>query len=151
MQEIGYISYCKSCGYRAYTKGLPVNMYKCALCNAKLDVGGPLWVGNIKNTECVNYIHKHLNDVTTDKVDFKLIDIISKELPTPLVYSIPQLTRILKVGSINQHLLFDRLSNEYSVSNVHYDPNMLRTTAPYNVIIKTILSLYKERIKTQTT
>jgi tRNA (guanine26-N2/guanine27-N2)-dimethyltransferase len=43
-EQLGYIIHCKSCGNR---KAVMKQEEICQICNSKLDVGGPLWVGHL--------------------------------------------------------------------------------------------------------
>src|SRR3990172_5843703 len=48
--NIGYILHCKLCGHRSIEKN---QSFSCELCNSKIDIAGPLWIGKLFDKEFV--------------------------------------------------------------------------------------------------
>ena len=147
IKNIGYMFFCNSCGNRGSKSGFTPIIDKCSVCNSKPIVGGPLWVGKLKNTNTINYITKKMDLLDMKEEDKRIINTISNENDVNNCYSISHMTHRLKLGSVKQSYVIDELKKiGYSVSVTHYNPNMIRTDAAYSDIVHVIKKLYNERI-----
>ncbi len=147
IKNIGYMFFCNSCGNRGSKSGFAPTIDKCSVCNSKLTVGGPLWIGKLKNTNTINYIIKEMDSLDIKNEDKKIINNILNENDANTCYSISHMTHRLKLGSVKQSYVVGELKNMgYDVSVTHYNPNMIRTNAAYSDIVNVIKKLYDERI-----
>src|SRR3972149_5255008 len=59
--NIGYILHCKLCGHRSVEK---TPSFSCELCNSKIDIAGPLWIGKLFDKEFVKTMLEEIPNYT---------------------------------------------------------------------------------------
>jgi len=70
-EQLGYIIHCKSCGRR---KASMKNPDICKICDCKLDVAGPLWVGQLFEKEFVMKMNEMVPKLAVDKRCEKILE-----------------------------------------------------------------------------
>ena len=68
--NLGYILHCKNCGNRRMTLE---KEQECELCELKTHVAGPLWIGNIFDSEFIQKMIDETSELKVDKVCEKIL------------------------------------------------------------------------------
>jgi tRNA (guanine26-N2/guanine27-N2)-dimethyltransferase len=146
LQSLGYIAHCKKCLNRLVINGLaPVIPEKCPLCGGNFSVGGPLWCGDMYNS---NFVSSMIDVVTklplkTEEKALKLLNICLNEANAPIgYYEIHKVCKNLKTSAPPLIDVMDRLRNEdYFVSRTHFSPTSIKTDADIITLKQIIMSL----------
>ncbi len=128
MKSIGYIIYCKECGYRRY---VPDNCQKCCPnCSAKTDYAGPLWTGKIFDADfCAKVFEK--SKEPEDKRLGKILGLIRDEsmIDAPW-YEIGFLSSVFHVNPPKIDEFIEKLQRGgFRASRTHFSPTGVRTDA----------------------
>lgn len=76
IKNIGYVEYCKSCGFRKFGKDTCIT--KCENCGAKTEYAGPLWTGKIFDADFCGKVANKSRGLK-DAALIKLLETISEE------------------------------------------------------------------------
>ena len=82
-EQLGYIIHCKSCGNR---KAVMKQEEICQICNSKLDIGGPLWVGQLFEKNFVMNMIEIAPKFVVDKRCEKILEKCALESEMPATY-----------------------------------------------------------------
>jgi len=146
LRSLGYIVHCKNCLYRVVIKGLaPTIPEQCPVCDCNLNVGGPLWCGEMYSTDFVsNMINtvQHLKLNTLNKA-LKLLSTCLNEADAPeSFYEIHKVCKNLKTSAPPLIEVMDLLKEGgYFVSRTHFSPTSIKTDANIVELKKIIMSL----------
>jgi tRNA (guanine26-N2/guanine27-N2)-dimethyltransferase len=80
---VGFIAHCRSCGNRFATAK---HISNCDLCDSKMELGGPLWIGPIFEKEFVELMCMHLPNFSVDKKCAKILAKCITEASMPTCY-----------------------------------------------------------------
>jgi tRNA (guanine26-N2/guanine27-N2)-dimethyltransferase len=136
LKQLGYIKYCQKCLNRETS---PYNFTATCKCGEKMDLGGPLWLGELSDPI---FLSKILNDF--ENLDYlrgskaeKIIQLIKAEHGYPVgYYNIDKICKQLGIKSISTDRVLNALSSQgYLVTKVHYGPRGLKTNAEINEIV----------------
>ena len=146
LRSLGYIAHCKNCLNRNVIKGLaPVIPDICPVCGADLTVGGPLWCGNMYDSNFVSKMIEYFieNSPNTEKVALKLLKTCYNESDAPIGYfEIHKICKNLITSAPPLKDVAEMLENEgYFVSRTHFSPTSIKTDADIVELKKIILSL----------
>ena len=105
---------------------------------------GPLWLGELKNQEIVEEMHKLLEkeEIAEKKKVLKFLGIIKEELDVPFFYDTHALARRnnLEVRKIAK--IIEILEKEgYKATRTHFSPTALKTNAPFEEVLEALESL----------
>jgi len=128
--QVGHVIYCPCCLYRALERELPREA-RCPLCGGKVEVGGPLWVGDLWDrsfASAVLEVYGERNYMSAE--GFKVAKLISLEVGKPPLYT--TVASLAKLASLNEEpspsKLVEKLTSlERAASLTHFDPKGLRT------------------------
>ncbi len=138
IKKCGFASYCNKCHNVLYKKGILGIENKCDYCGNSMLVYGPLWLGSLKNEDILERMLKQ--DLHND--ERKLLSIIHNEIDFPFFFSVPKLTKYLKLGAVSVTNVANALAAEgYKVSKTHVDSSGIKTDAKIGDIIKVIEGL----------
>jgi tRNA (guanine26-N2/guanine27-N2)-dimethyltransferase len=148
LQNLGYVAHCKSCLYRIVIKGLaPSIPESCPICGGNLNIGGPLWCGEMYNTDFVSSMISILNDLSlnTEKKALKLLSTCLEEAIAPQTYyELHKVCKNLKTSAPPIIDVMDRLKEAgFFVSRTHFSPTSIKTDADI-VEIKEIITYLKQ-------
>jgi tRNA (guanine26-N2/guanine27-N2)-dimethyltransferase len=146
LRSLGYIAHCKNCLNRNIIKGLaPVIPDVCPVCGSELTVGGPLWCGNMYDSNFVSKMIENFmeNSLNTEKVALKLLKTCYNESNAPIsFFEIHKICKNLITSAPPLKDVVERLENEgYFVSRTHFSPTSIKTDADIVELKKIILSL----------
>lgn len=141
LKNLGFIGHCDKCLYRTVFPGIvPQIPSKCPHCGAILRAGGPLWLGNLLDTE---YVREMLNllpilNVENNKKALQLLERCYEESYGPVTfYDLHKVCKVLKISSPPLHDVLEKLQNRgYFASRTHIKPTGIRTNAPLDELKK---------------
>ena len=145
MKKMGFCAYCSKCNGFSFAQGIaPFISRECIYCGADVQLGGPMWLGNLKDEEIIK---KMLNLSKKSKVSEEAkiqLDKISNELDMPMFYSIPRATRTLGIGSLPHKLILKNLESAgFKVSLTQFERDCIKTDAKSSDLLKAIKSAAK--------
>ncbi len=146
LKSLGYIAHCKNCLNRIVIRGLtPIIPENCPICSGNLNVGGPLWCGEMYSadfvSEMINTV-QHLSLNTKEKA-LKLLNTCLNEAEAPeSFYEIHKVCKNLKTSAPPIIDVMDLLKEgRYFVSRTHFSPTSIKTDANIVELKKIIMSL----------
>ena len=146
LKVLGYIAHCKKCLNRLVIKGLaPVIPENCPVCGGDLNIGGPLWCGEMYNTDFISLMIETFTKLTLNSEEkaLKLLKICIDEANAPESYfEIHKVCKNLKTSAPPILELMNLLRKEgYFVSRTHFSPTSLKTDADIVKLKQIIMSL----------
>jgi len=135
-ENLGYILHCKNCGHRKIS--LQQQEQKCELCESKISVAGPLWIGKIFDKEFVQNMLLEIPNLEIDKVCEKTLHKCLAESEMPgTYYTIDEIAAKMKSSPPKLENAISYLQkNNFSASVTAFSPTGFRTDARINEIIK---------------
>lgn len=146
LKSLGYIAHCKNCLNRIVIMGLaPIIPENCPICGGNLNVGGPLWCGEMYSADFVSKMIntvQHLSLNTKEKA-LKLLNTCLSEAEAPeSFYEIHKVCKNLKTSAPPIIDVMDLLKEgRYFVSRTHFSPTSIKTDANIVELKKIIMSL----------
>jgi len=156
MKRLGFIAHCFSCGNRfAFSCSELLQMSiekKCDVCDAKIHIAGPLYLGAIKEKMFCEQVHEELGrrEMGKPKEAMKIVKTCIDELDIPYYYEHHAICKALKVNPSSSSSLIDALhSNGFYASRTHFSDTAFKTDAGMEEI-KDILKAPKQATSTST-
>ena len=148
LKNIGYISHCKHCLHRQTSKGLATVIEDtCPVCGEKLIHAGPLWLGELQDSEFIKLMINETENkkINTKKEALKLLNLCLEESDGPATfYDAHAICKSLKISAPKLDLIFDKLKNEgYLTTKTHYNPLGIKCDAKINEIKNILNNLSK--------
>ncbi len=145
VKNVGFVDYCNSCHDFKTTRGLaPEESRRCEYCSADMERAGPMWLGKLRDKRITGDIANDKSKMLDD-YGLKLITQIDSELETQFFYSIPMLTKYLKISSVSTNELIVELGKKFAVSQTSFDKFGLKTDARISDILKAVKKVAKDR------
>ncbi len=140
----GYILHCFSCLHREVTHQTFRDLI-CPECGAKMDYTGPLWTGNIIDSNFVEQLIKENQSVAfrgNAKIT-KLLTLAKGEANAPITYYvIDRLSGKLNLPApSNQTFLTTLQNNGFKAVPTHFNPRGIKTDAPALAMHKVLREL----------
>lgn len=124
---LGYIYQCGRCGYIGYNRGQFPSLISCPLCGGKLSVGGKLWLGSIYDKHAIKSISGNVDEGSEA---MKLINSIGNELDVPAFFSVPKLTKLMKIGAVSPAKVIECLRQKgFAATSTHMQKDSIKTNA----------------------
>lgn len=148
LKSMGYVAHCKSCLYRIVIKGLaPAIPETCPVCGSNLDIGGPLWCGEMYDMDFVTMMIDTVKSLSlnTENKALKLLNTCLDESNAPQThYEIHKVCKNLKTSAPPIIDVMNKLTEgDFFVSRTHYSPTSLKTDADI-VELKRIIKILKK-------
>jgi tRNA (guanine26-N2/guanine27-N2)-dimethyltransferase len=148
IKKLGYVHYCNRCLYRTVeSKDIP-NIKTCKLCKNLLETSGKVWLGNLYDKDSIELM---LNEMKKEKQknyhngSIEFVESISKELDMPLYYSIPKLTKKMRIGAVSMSKVIALLQKKgFEASRTHMSINSIKTTADLKTIKSSVSTASKD-------
>jgi len=134
-EQLGYIVHCKSCGSRKTTMK---QEEVCDICNSKLDVAGPLWVGQLFEKEFVMKMNEMIPKLVVDKRCQKILEkcILESEMPATY-YTLDEIASKMQKPPLKMKNMIKKLQDAgFVASPTSLNPNGFRTDCNIDEIIK---------------
>jgi len=134
-EQLGYILHCKSCGRR---KSVMKQKEVCEICHSKLDVAGPLWVGQLFEKEFVIKMNEMVPKLVVDKRCEKILEkcVLESEMP-PTYYTLDEIASKMQKPPLKMKNMIKKLQDAgFVASPTSLNPNGFRTDCSIDEIIK---------------
>jgi tRNA (guanine26-N2/guanine27-N2)-dimethyltransferase len=147
MKSLGYVSYCKKCGWRGSDR-FPVPCANCAESCSEGETGsgkqetlfaGPLWLGELHEQGFLGAM-RVLNEKRgySDREEIaKMLALMEGECGMPpYYYDVHQMCRTLGTGGVpRMERAIERIAGAgHAVRRTHFSPVALKTDAPYEIV-----------------
>lgn len=145
LNKIGYLNHCSNCLHRRFTALEERTVNSCPNCNGRLEWAGPLWIGEIFDTEFCNqlvveYETSHLSG--KKELDKLLKTIVSESPGSTTYYVIDELASILRIPPPSKKAVIEKLREMgYDASPTHFNGKGFRTNAPLKDILSGLSSI----------
>ncbi len=149
LENLGYIAYCPKCLNRQVFNGIaPKISLKCPDCGEVWNIAGPLWCGEIQNSDFLSRMRYIVPDLKINRTNevLKLLEKCHAEADAPpTFYDVHAICRKLKISAPSMEGVMTLIKEGgYMVTRTHFNPNGLKTDAPLSFIEKVIVSLYNQ-------
>jgi tRNA (guanine26-N2/guanine27-N2)-dimethyltransferase len=139
ISSMGYAGYCKNCRAAYCEASNAPKTYLCTSCGGRLQLAGKLWAGSMRDNGTAGEVVKALEDARAERKTIKLAETIRDELDIPFYYSLPVLTRRLRIGSISMSKVIDNIEKSGSAaSKTQFDKDGIKTDASIDEVIEAI-------------
>ncbi len=120
--KIGYILHCKKCGHRSLSK---IQNENCDVCNSKLEIAGPLWLGKLFDKKFVESMQEESKNHSVDKKCESILEkcILESEMPGTY-FTLDEIASKMKVAPLGLKEALNKLHHEGFLSS----PTSLSTT-----------------------
>jgi len=130
LSEMGYIKYCPICLHRETSMD---NSEQACDCGETMQVGGPLWLGELSDPEYTSGMMADLENLLylKDSKAEAILNLVHGEYGYPVgFYVIDSICKMVGVKSIGTDIAVDTIASAgFDVTRVHYDPRGLKTSA----------------------
>ena len=130
-KKMGYILHCNFCGNRVVSE--PQNTI-CGLCNSRLLVAGPLWIGPLFNREFVTSMLEQIPNCSVDKKCEKILQrcILEAEM-SGTYFTLDEIASKMKCAPLSLKKAINKLQNSgFVASPTSLNFKGLRTNANIN-------------------
>ncbi|MCL5427989.1 MAG: tRNA (guanine(10)-N(2))-dimethyltransferase [Candidatus Marsarchaeota archaeon] len=142
VRQCGFASFCGKCRSFSYAKGTALLLgAECGDCGAGTEAFGPMYLGALYEKRVVE---RMVGDDGMQKSGRagSLLARIHGELDAPFFYSIPRITRTLRMSSVPMDNLIERLRDKgFSVSRTQFDKDGIKTDAGAKTVADAIRGL----------
>ena len=134
LREIGFLSHCDYCDFRAISSEKIEN---CPFCGKKLNYAGPLWIGPITNKNFCSKVKKDLEKRQYEEAK-EIISLLEKESEIKIpFYETHVLAKKALKDSPKLEKLITKLRNQgYEAEKTHFSSTGFKTNAPIDFIKK---------------
>ncbi len=130
--SIGYIAHCRNCGNRHAT---PQSISNCTLCEHKVELAGPLWIGSLFEKDFVIQMLNDIPDHVDKKCEKSIRKVISESEMPACYYTLDEIAQMLKSAPIPLEQIISRLQqNGFSASPTSFNPTGFRTNCKIDKI-----------------
>lgn len=130
LNQIGFLKYCRSCLNRFPSME---NAPEVCECGAEMNIGGPLWLGELSDQEYVDDMLAEFEelDYLQDSKAEKIMRLVRGEHGFPVsFYDIDKVCKQVKVKSTSTEEVFDAVKGYgFRITHTHYGPRTIKTDA----------------------
>ena len=139
-ENLGYILHCKNCGHRKMTLE---QRQECELCESKISIAGPLWIGDIFNKEFIQDMLLETPNLTVDKTCEKILNkCLDESQMHGTYYTLDEIAAKMKSSPPKLEKVISSLGENNFLSSVTaFNPTGFRTNANINEIIEVFQSI----------
>ena len=134
-EKIGYIMFCSNCKDR---HAKIVQETECRKCGQRMQIAGPLWIGELFQKEFVSKMKSVLDSVTVNKRCEKIIERaeLESDLP-PTYFTLDEIASKMKCAPLKLNDAVERLtSHGFKASMTSLNPSGFRTDCQIDKIIE---------------
>ncbi len=142
LDDIGYISHCEKCNWRAASK---TPEQECGICGGRLTYGGPLWIGRVFDREFVREMKATAAQMNFRKY-FKMLETADMEADgPPTYYLISMICDRLQINTPPIERVIDTLKEKgFYASRTTINSRAIRTDASSETVNDTLANLSKK-------
>ena len=145
LKQLGYLSFCKSCGHRSASE-FPQQCPGCgkkAGQKPKTEFAGPLWLGELHDRDFVcRMISLNEKRDYADKAQIaKLLGLLEGEIGLPpFYYSIHALCKLSGKKSVRktESILADLMAKGFVARRTHFSDVSIKTDAPFEKVLEVL-------------
>ncbi|MEM4484287.1 MAG: tRNA (guanine(10)-N(2))-dimethyltransferase [Sulfolobales archaeon] len=142
LEKLGYYRYCSKCFYRDIIRLEDLGRtrdFQCPYCGGKLNLIGPLWLGEIWSREIIELMLRELEETPWIGGRFRrLLEIIESEadIETPYHYTTGSIASTLKKSQPPLSSVLECLARRgFKASRTHFSSIGFRTDAEFKDVI----------------
>jgi tRNA (guanine26-N2/guanine27-N2)-dimethyltransferase len=148
----GYMLWCPKCDWR---KSINLDFREsqisnpCPMCGAKIDYGGPLWVGPLHNKEFVEKTTTVLNESTLTQIPSKkkllkvLSTIVDEDVYPPGYFNIHKICDNIGVSVRKTSLIIQKIHDlGYIAGLTHIEPRAIKSNIPIDKLKEILVVLH---------
>ncbi|MDY6761437.1 MAG: tRNA (guanine(10)-N(2))-dimethyltransferase [Candidatus Nanohaloarchaea archaeon] len=130
LDQIGTLSFCRSCRWRAYTTA-----GDCPECGHGTEQAGPLWTGQLADAEFAGTVADRLQEAGYDEAESMARTVAAEAGIDVPFYDTHELASALGVEAPPHDLVLAELRGQgYSAVETHFADNGIRTDAPFQAV-----------------
>ena len=135
VKSSGIGTFCRHCyEFRFGNGAAPMISSICQDCGSKLESFGPLWLGKLYDKSVTSKMLK--------RKDIQILKTIDGEIDVPMFYSVPKITRLLKVGSVSHYKVLEELSKAGArATSTQFCDEGIKTDASPAEVLKAVKKL----------
>lgn len=141
LNQIGFIKYCPSCLNRYPSME---NAPEICVCGEEMNIGGPLWLGELSDKEYLDAMIAELDDLDylQESRAATFMNLVKGEQGYPVgFFDIDKVCKKVKIKSASTDEVFSAIKAKgYRVIHTHYGPRTIKTDAP----ISELTEIFKE-------
>jgi tRNA (guanine26-N2/guanine27-N2)-dimethyltransferase len=145
VDQLGFLLHCPKCLHRDFLRGMaPLAPDRCPVCGRGASMGGPLWLGSIKDDAFVEEVIRTISAGAFGKKEraLRLLETVRDEVHVPMFYDQHRICQDLKATPTAIGVLIDDLRGQgFLASRTHFSGIGFKTNAHINEIKSTILRL----------
>lgn len=147
LENMGFISYCFSCGKSDWKYGLAVAMNdKCDICGNNLSLAGPLWLGNLHDRAFCEILIDEIRKREIREAE-KLIALCRDEIDLPVHYDFHKICKRMGLTAMPTNDLVLALREKgFKASRTHFSGISFKTDAGIMEIKKVVEELARPLI-----
>lgn len=136
-ENIGYILHCKNCGNRKTSINQELD---CELCESKISIAGPLWIGKIFDKEFVKNMLNEIPNYKIDKMCEKTTLKCLEESEMPVTYfTLDEIASKMKSSPPKlENMISNLQKNNFKSSVTSFSTTGFRTNAKINEIVEIV-------------
>jgi len=146
VKQIGYVGYCSHCHNFSFAKGVSSSIDgKCNYCGSTMTSYGPLWLGSLHDSRLLNSIIKSNKDRSDMAEALSMLNAISIEADIPFSYSMPKITKFLRISSVAPKEVVKLLQKGNTATETLFCEGCIKTDAEIGTVIDAVRKLASER------
>ncbi|MCE8426046.1 MAG: tRNA (guanine(10)-N(2))-dimethyltransferase [Candidatus Methanoperedens sp.] len=146
LDNMGFISYCLSCGKSDWKNGLAVSMNdKCNICGNNMSIAGPLWLGNLHDKGFCDHLIDEIKKRDIPGAE-KLIAACRDEIDIPVHYNYHKICKRMGLTAMpTDELVLALRENGFNASRTHFSGISFKTDAGIMEIKKVVEELAQRK------
>ncbi len=146
LKHLGYLQVCNNCSFINYVgidevSTLSNLSIKCPTCGNRLNLVGPLWIGNLGSTEFINSLLSNLKKkyryLQTYRYIKDQLEILKREVTLNYTYNVATMARFRRMNQPKLSNLVECLNNMgYEAYKAHYNSKYIKTNAPHSKLLE---------------
>ncbi len=136
VEQVGYVAECRTCGESAASE-LPLT--KCKGCGEKVQSAGPLWTGRLTDSRILERAKHFADRMRFTEAAAVLQAQVGVDRYPPYSYDLERICSRLKISSVQQQRVFERLSSEgYLSMKQPFEKSGLKTKASHAEVARIV-------------
>lgn len=129
VKQVGYAAECRTCGECTASEA---PLTKCRECGERVQVAGPIWTGRLTDGRIVERAKHFADRMSFTEAAAILQALVGVDRYPPYSYDLERICSRLKISSVSQQRVSERLSSEGFVSMKQpFEKSGLKTKASY--------------------
>ncbi len=146
--QLGYSYFCEKCGYRNAGASTFPKERDCPACGNRLLIGGKLWTGSLYDRKMLKKAISEFKRRKFDDAGLRMLETIMNEPDAPLYYSIPKITKKMRLPSISPSIVAESLRKKrFEAEKTHFEKDCIKTNAGIAEIKEEIAGLSEQSEK----